>query len=251
MVARRARTTQAKPVRVSITSARARGRAGAAPSAPAAPPMKVKAGDAAPTQAAPNGPLRHGKQAPAPAPVAVATRVPPPSKGELRAHIETLETANATLKAKERAATRAARLAARRIAELEGQVAQFQEAAAKAVDPAVPTEKLDAANAELKAKARQASRVANLAQRRITELEEQVAGLQAEAAKVVASAEPEAEVKTSRRGRPPGRRKAIDPGDAVPPGVAVEDSQSMDAEAEAARDALEANLSGAPDPEGE
>ena len=51
-------------------------------------------------------------------------------------------------------------------------------------------------------------------------------------------------MKLSRRGRPPGRKKAVDPGDAVPPGVAVEEAEPMDAEAEAARDALDANLSG-------
>ena len=181
--------------------------------------------------------------------MAAAPRVPPPSKGELRAHVEKLEAANATLKTKDRDATRAGRLAARRIAALEAQVAAFQEAAAKAVDPAVATEKLEAANAELKAKTRQASRAATLAQRRITELEGQVERLEAEAAMVVEPAVPEPEVKVSRRGRPPGRKKAVDPGDAVPPGVAVEDAVPMDAEAGAARNALEENLSEAQEPE--
>ena len=138
MVARRARTMPTEPASASVTAARAKGRAGAAP---AVPPSKAKAGSAAPTRAAPKAPPGSGEQAPAP--VAAATRTPPPSKGELRAQIEKLEATNAALKAKDRDATRAARVAARRIAELEGQVAQFQEAAAKAVDPAVATEKLE------------------------------------------------------------------------------------------------------------
>ena len=100
--------------------------------------------------------------------------MPPPSKGELRAHIEKLETANATLKAKSREGNRAAKAATRRITALEEQVAQFHEEAAKAVDPAAVMEELETAKAALQAKGREASRAAKLAERRIAELEAQV-----------------------------------------------------------------------------
>ena len=170
-------------------------------------------------------------------------RMPPPSKGELRAHIEKLETANATLKAKSREGNRAAKAAARRITELEEQVARFQAQAARAVDPAAVMEELQAARAALQAKGREASRAAKLAERRIAELEAQVEHLQGEAAKTATPAVQEGEAKRSRRGRPPGRKNAIDPGDAEPPGLAVLEPAPADPEAEAARGALEANLS--------
>ena len=90
-----------------------------------------------------------------------------------------------------------------------------------------------------------ANRTAKATARRIAELEEQVAQLQAEAAQPAAPpAPPAADAKIVRRGRPPGRRKGIDPGDAVPPGAAVQDPKPLDEEASAARDALEENLSG-------
>ncbi len=173
-------------------------------------------------------------------PEAAPTRVPPPSKGELRAQIEKLETANATLKAKSREGNRAAKAAARRITELEQQVAQFQEAAARAVDPAAVMEQLQAAKAALQAKGREASRAAKLAERRITELEAQVEQLQVEAAK---TATPVVEEGEAKRTPAPGRKNAIDPADAVPPEVAVLEAAPMDPEAEAARNALKENLS--------
>ena len=111
------------------------------------------------------------------------------------------------------------------------------------MDPAAVMEELQAAKAALQAKGREASRAAKLAERRITELEAQVEHLQGEAAKIAPPAVQEGEAKRSRRGRPPGRKNAIDPGGAVPPGVAVEEPAPMDPEAEAARNALEENLS--------
>lgn len=152
-----------------------------------APTTKIKPARALPATAAPEASAR-GKPPIAGAPTAAA-RVPPPSKGELRARIEKLELANATLKAKRREANHTAKLATRRIAELEGQVER----------------------------------------------------LQADAAKAVAPVAPEADAITSRRGRPPGSKKAIKPGDAVSPGVAVPEAGPLDAEAEAARDASEKN----------
>lgn len=126
---------------------------------------------------------------PVPAPaVAIPARLPPPSKGELRAHIEKLEAANAALKSKSRESNRAAKAANKRIGELEAEVARLQEQAARPV--AAPTAE-----------------------------------------------------KAVRRGRPP-RSREIDSGDAVPPGVAVVEPEPLDAEAKAARDALKENLQG-------
>jgi hypothetical protein len=166
-------------------------KAAAAPVAPTAPPpAKIKASRAAPARPAEKAaPGRPTVAAPT---AAVAARVPPPSKGELRAQIEKLEAANIALKSKSREATRAAKLAARRVVELEAEIVQLHEAAAK----------------------------------------------------VVAPAEPLSPVKLPRGGRPARRSKPIDPGDGVPPGVAVQEPEPLDAEATAARAALEENLSG-------
>ena len=170
----------------------ARKTAARAKPAPAAPepvppaPAKAKVGKTvvkvAPAKAMP-------ARTPVAAPAATApTRIPPPSKGELRAQIEKLEAANAALKVKSRENNRAAKAANRRIGELEAEVARLQEQAARPV--AAPTAE-----------------------------------------------------KAIRRGRPP-RSREIDPGDAVPPGVAVVELEPMDAEAKVARDALEENLQG-------
>jgi hypothetical protein len=114
-----------------------------------------------------------GKRAP-------ATPVPKPSKEELIAQVEKLEHANATLRAKQREAGRAARTSGARIAELEAQV---------------------------------------------RELEARVASL------------------TPAPKRPRTRRpREIDPGDSVPEGVAVLEPQPMDTEAETALENLEQHL---------
>ena len=123
-----------------------------------------------------------GRPATARAP-AVPARIPPPSKGELRVHIEKLEAANAALKAKGRETNRAAKAANKRINELEAELARLQEETTR---PSIA---------------------------------------------------PKAE-KVARRGRQ-ARGREIDPGFAVPPGVAVLAPEPPDAEAEAARDTLE------------
>ena len=186
-----ARSTKTKTT-AAVAEPKSTARKAAARAKPAAPepvkptPAKAKAGKTAvKADLAKATPAR--VTAPAPA-AAVPARIPPPSKGELRAQIEKLEGANAALKAKSREANRTTKAANKRIAELEAEVAQLQEQAAPPV--AAPT-----------------------------------------AEKVV------------RRGRPP-RSREIDPGDAVPPGVAVLDPEPLDAEAEAARDGLEEKLSG-------
>ena len=243
-VARPRKTTATKPAATAMAPVRAKRRSADVDLAPvASTPIKAREARSVPTSAAAVKPTSgRGRPAAVATPEAAPTRVPPPSKGELRAQIEKLETANATLKAKSRERNRAAKSAARRITELEEQVAQFQEAAARAVDPAAVMEELQAAKAALQAKGREASRAAKLAERRVAELEAQVEHLQGEAAKTATPAVQEGEAKRSRRGRPPGRKNAIDPG-AVPPGVAVLESAPMDPEAEAARNALEENLS--------
>ena len=125
----------------------------------ASAPTKTPGARSVPTQAAAvKTNSGRGRPAAVTAPEAAPTRVPPPSKGELRAQIERLETANATLKAKSREGNRAAKAAARRITELEEQVAQLQEEAARVVDPAAVMEELEAAKAALQAKGREASR---------------------------------------------------------------------------------------------
>ena len=103
--------------------------------------------------------------------------VPKPSKDELRAQVVKLESANATLRARSREATRAAKTAATRIAELEDQVAQ---------------------------------------------LEKQLSALR----------------------RDQRKSRDIDPGDAVPPGVAVQEPAPLDKEAETALENLTEHLGG-------
>jgi len=170
--------TAARPI-----PAPAKGRSAAIVAAPVpSRPTKMKAARPVSAAVIPKAASARGKQM-APAPAA-ALRAPPASKGELRARIEKLEAANATLKAKSREANRAITVATRRVAELEEQITKLQEKSAKALPPA-------------------------------------------------------AEAKIVRRGRPPGRRKAIDPGDAVPTGAAVAETEPLDAEAEAARIVLE------------
>ena len=193
-MARSTKTTPAKPTAAATAPVRAKRRSASSDPAPiATPPAKTKITRSVAAQAASKVAASRGKPTPVAVPAAASTRVPPPSKGELRAQIDKLETANAALKAKSREANRTAKATARRIAELEEQVAQLQ---AEAAQPAAPP------------------------------------------------APPAAEATIVRRGRPPGRRKGIDPGGAVPPGVAVQDSEPLDEEAVAARDALEENLSG-------
>jgi chromosome segregation ATPase len=115
---------------------------------------------------------------------AVSAAAPKLSKDELRARVETLERTNATLRAKNRDANRAAKTAAARIAELEDQVTQLE--------------------------------------------------------KRVASAQP----KPKRSTPSPRKRRSheIDPGDAVPPGVAVQEPAPLDKEAETALENLTENL---------
>jgi hypothetical protein len=98
-------------------------------------------------------------------------------------------------------------------------------------------EKLQRANATLRAKNREASRATRTAAARIAELEEEVARLQRESAPQPA---PGNRGPTLVRAKRQSRR--IDPGDAVPPAVAVEEPATLDDEAETVRKNLEAHL---------
>lgn len=107
-------------------------------------------------------------------------------------------------------------------------------------DLRVQVEKLERANAMLRAKSRDAGRSAKVNAARIAELEDQVAQLERQAASEAASAKrrskPAPAVRAARQDHP------VDPGDAVPPGVAVQEPAALDEEAEAAREHLEEHL---------
>ncbi len=133
---------------------------------------------------------------------AAAASAPKLGKEELRAQVEKLERANATLRAKSKQAGQSAKAAAARVAELEAQVEQFEQAAAAAKAPA------------------------------------KAAVRKGDSAKPV-SAGSQATPKRTRR-----RKSEIDPGDAVPPGLAVSEPLPMDEEAAAAKENLEEHLRG-------
>jgi hypothetical protein len=99
-------------------------------------------------------------------------------------------------------------------------------------------EKLERANATLRAKGREATRDAKSSAARIAELEGEVARLEK---KKVASQAKSAQSPPKPRTAVRGKRQSagIDPGDAVPPGVAVQEPAPLDAEAETARENLE------------
>ena len=101
--------------------------------------------------------------------------------------------------------------------------------------------KLEDTVATLRAKSRELTRAARQAAARIAELETQLA-----AAQTAPDAAPEKPAKSARgtRAASGSRQRPIDPGDAVPPGVAVAEPQPLDEEARAAKDALTDQLSG-------
>jgi hypothetical protein len=167
----------AKSAKAGQRTATAR-RPGRPPTAPVKPAVKRRTSKPARAAAAPK-----------PGPAALP-RVPKLSKDELRAQVEKLERANATLRAKGREANRVAKSSAARIAEMEGE---------------------------------------------IDRLEKKVAS---QAAAATRGAKP----RTSASGK--RRTSDLDPGDAVPPGVAVEEPAPLDAEADAARENLEERLGG-------
>jgi hypothetical protein len=103
--------------------------------------------------------------------------------------------------------------------------------------------KLERSNALLRTRNRDANRAVKTAEARVAALETQVARLEKQMAAQTAAAgrSKPAPASAPKPGRRPGHR-AIDPGDAVPPGVAVEEPALLDLEAETARDNLEQHL---------
>ena len=98
-------------------------------------------------------------------------------------------------------------------------------------------EKLERANTTLRAKSREANRDAKSSAARVAELEGEVARLEKKLASQAKSAQSPPKPRTVVRGT---RQSAgIDPGDAVPPGVAVQESAPLDAETETARENLD------------
>ncbi len=104
-----------KPAATAMAPVRAKRRSADVDLAPvASTPTKAREARSDPTPAAAvKTTSSRGRPAAVATLEAAPTRVPPPSKGELRAHIEKLETANATLKAKSRKGNRAAKAATR------------------------------------------------------------------------------------------------------------------------------------------
>ena len=122
------------------------------------------------------------------------------TKDELRAQVDKLERTIATLRTKNREATRAAKEATARIEELETQVTKLEKAAVPKEPP-----------------------------------------VRTRAARTGANTPQPKQTRSSRGRKLSGDR---DPGDAVPPGVAVQEPEPMDEEAEAAFENLEEHLSG-------
>ena len=104
-------------------------------------------------------------------------------------------------------------------------------------------EKLERANSALRAKSRAAGQAAKTAAARIAELEDEVTrlGKQLAAQGIDAGG---GQAAASRKGRRRAQHREIDPGDAVPPGVAVGKPAPPDLEAETALENLEAHLGG-------
>ncbi len=99
-------------------------------------------------------------------------------------------------------------------------------------------EKLEQTVATYRAKSRESNRAAKVAAARIAELESQVKELQR--ASTVQAESAGAERKADGHGN--RRSREIDPGDAVPPAVAVQEPAPLDLEAETALDNLEEHL---------
>ena len=167
-------------------------------------------------------------------PVASAKRVPAKTasapklgpklgKEELRAQVEKLERTNLTLRAKNKEAGQSAKAAAARVAELEIQVEQLEQKAASQKAPAkAAPQKAEPKKAEPK----------------------KVESKKAEPAKPVSAKPASAKAGKATPARSRRQKSEIDPGDAVPPGVAVENPQPMDEEARTAKENLEEHLSG-------
>lgn len=104
----------------------------------------------------------------------------------------------------------------------------------------VQVEKLEQLVVTLRTRSREANKAAKTAFARIPQLEAEVARLGKKAAAASAPAQQPRSTKPTRAKR---QSREIDPGDAVPPVVAVQEPVSLDEEAETARENLEEHLS--------
>ena len=106
--------------------------------APAKKPVTAGRKPGRPKAAAAETPAKIAKPSAAAKRVATASAAPKLSTDELRARVEQLERANATLRGKSREANRAVKTAAARIAELEDRVAQLEQ---QATPPSAPAKR--------------------------------------------------------------------------------------------------------------
>ncbi|WP_158745275.1 hypothetical protein [Acidisphaera sp. L21] len=97
-------------------------------------------------------------------------------------------------------------------------------------------EKLELTVTTLRAKSREANKAAKASTARIAELEDQVAQLEKKLASATAPVRQAALPKAPRAKR---QAREIDPGDAVPPGVAVQEPAPLDEEAKSVLENLE------------
>ena len=104
-------------------------------------------------------------------------------------------------------------------------------------------EKLELDNKTLLDQGKEAGEATRAAAARIAQLEEQVARLESKLAAESTAAEHH-QAAASKKSRQRTRHQEIDPGDSVPPGVAVEEPAEPDLAAETARENLEAHLGG-------
>ena len=105
---------------------------------------------------------------------------------------------------------------------------------------------LEAENAELKAREREARQGAKAVAKSSSGAQgsdgKQFADLEARVARLEQQAP--GQPRATGSSAPARRRKGIDPGDSVPPGVAAQEPEPMDAEAEAALDAIQKHIPG-------
>ena len=182
-----ARATKTTPQPAAPAPAGRKGIRQAVPSPKATPVQEPAPAKSAPASAS-RSPAKPGRSAPRAPIAASAASAPKPSKDELRAQVERLEQANATLRAKSRDIRREAKLANGRVEELEAEVGR----------------------------------------------------LTAQVARQTLAAKRAGTAKAPRA----TRKRAIGPSDEVPQGAAVLEPQPLDPGIEAARDALEEHRPG-------
>ena len=114
-MARSTKMTPAKPTAAATAPVRAKRRSAALDPAPTAtPPAKTKVGRSVAAQAASKVTAARRKPAAGAVPAAATTRVPPPSKGELRAHTLEVGSRECFLEDEKLGGNRTAKAAARR-----------------------------------------------------------------------------------------------------------------------------------------